>query len=69
MYFDELTTEVIADGRHLAPELLKLAWKIKGADRLALVTDANRGSTCPTVRTCLARAKEGRQSCAAMMSA
>jgi len=47
LYFDSLTTEVIADGKHLAPELLCLAWKIKGADRLALVTDANRALDQP----------------------
>ncbi len=47
LYFDELTTEVIADGKHLAPELLKLAHKIKGPDRLALVTDANRALELP----------------------
>ncbi|HVJ82065.1 MAG TPA: N-acetylglucosamine-6-phosphate deacetylase, partial [Planctomycetia bacterium] len=47
LYFEELTTEVIADGRHLAPELLKLALKIKGPDRLALVTDAMRGLDMP----------------------
>lgn len=44
---DELTTEVIADGRHLADELLRLAFKIKGARALALVTDAMRGMDCP----------------------
>jgi N-acetylglucosamine-6-phosphate deacetylase len=47
LYFDELTTEVIADGKHLAPELLRLAYKIKGPDRLALVTDANRALGMP----------------------
>ncbi len=44
---DELTTEVIADGKHLCPELLKLAYKCKGPDRLALVTDANRALDMP----------------------
>lgn len=47
LYFDELTTEVIADGKHLAPELLRLAYRIKGPDRLALVTDANRALDQP----------------------
>jgi N-acetylglucosamine-6-phosphate deacetylase len=47
LFFDELTTEVIADGRHLAPELLRLASKVKGPDRLALVTDANRALGMP----------------------
>jgi N-acetylglucosamine-6-phosphate deacetylase len=47
LYFDELTSEVIADGKHLAPELLLLAYKIKGPDRLALVTDCNRALDMP----------------------
>jgi len=47
LYFDELTTEVIADGRHLERELLLLALKVKGADRLALVTDCNRALDMP----------------------
>ena len=42
LYFDELYTEIIADGRHLPPELLKLIYKFKGADRIALITDAIR---------------------------
>lgn len=47
LYFDELTTEVIADGKHLQRELLQLALKIKGRDRLALVTDCNRALDMP----------------------
>src|SRR6185369_15179317 len=47
LYFDELTTEVIADGKHLNAELLKLAHKVKGPDRLALVTDSNRALDMP----------------------
>src|SRR5207253_2623415 len=47
LLFDELTTEVIADGKHLQRELLLLAYKIKGPDRLALVTDCNRALDMP----------------------
>ena len=47
LFFDELTTEVIADGKHLTPELLRLAYKIKGPDRLALVTDSMRAVDLP----------------------
>jgi N-acetylglucosamine-6-phosphate deacetylase len=47
LFFDELTTEVIADGKHLQVELLRLAHKIKGPDRLALVTDCNRALDMP----------------------
>ena len=39
---DELFVETIADGRHLPLELLKMIWKIKGDDRMCLVTDAIR---------------------------
>lgn len=47
LYFDELTTEVIADGKHLQRELLQLAYKCKGPDRLALVTDCMRALDMP----------------------
>jgi N-acetylglucosamine-6-phosphate deacetylase len=47
LFFDELTTEVIADGKHLQGELLRLAYKVKGPDRLALVTDCNRALDMP----------------------
>jgi N-acetylglucosamine-6-phosphate deacetylase len=47
LFFDELTTEVIADGKHLQAELLKLAYKVKGPDRLALATDAMRALDMP----------------------
>src|SRR5438132_9206837 len=47
LFFDELSTEVIADGKHLQRELLQLAYKIKGPDRLALVTDCNRALDMP----------------------
>jgi N-acetylglucosamine-6-phosphate deacetylase len=50
LYFDELTTEVIADGRHLSCDLLLLALKIKGIERLALVTDCSRALDMPDGR-------------------
>ncbi len=37
---DELYVEIIADGKHLPPELIKMIIKIKGADRVALITDS-----------------------------
>jgi N-acetylglucosamine-6-phosphate deacetylase len=43
----EMSTEVIADGCHLAPELLKFALAMKGPERLCLVTDANRALDLP----------------------
>lgn len=43
----EMSTEVIADGMHLAPELLRFAWKFKSPERLCLVTDCNRALDMP----------------------
>jgi N-acetylglucosamine-6-phosphate deacetylase len=47
LYFDELTTEIIADGKHLQRELLLLAYKIKGPEKLALVSDCSRALDMP----------------------
>lgn len=44
---EDMTTEVIADGRHLAPELLRFVLKMKGVDRTALVTDCMRALDAP----------------------
>lgn len=43
----EMSTEIIADGQHLAPELLEFAYRTKGPQRLLLVTDANRALGMP----------------------
>ena len=37
---DDLSVEIIADGKHLPPELIRLVLKIKGTDHVALVTDS-----------------------------
>jgi len=42
-----MSTEVIADGVHLAPELLEFAYRMLGPDRLCLVTDCNRALDMP----------------------
>ncbi|SMC65238.1 N-acetylglucosamine-6-phosphate deacetylase [Pedobacter africanus] len=44
---DEMDVEVIADGIHLPAALLQLVYKIKGASRTALITDAMRGAGMP----------------------
>ena len=46
----EMSTEVIADGCHLAPELLEFAYRQLGPRRLCLVTDANRALDMPPGR-------------------
>lgn len=37
---EDMYVEIICDGKHLPPELIKLIFKIKGADKIALVTDS-----------------------------
>lgn len=37
---DGFTVQVIADGKHLPAELLRLIFKCKGADKISLITDA-----------------------------
>ena len=56
---DGMTVEIIADGRHLPPELLKLIYKIKGPDATALVTDAIRAAGLPEGPSRLGSAENG----------
>lgn len=44
---DELDAEVIADGIHVHPENLRLLLKMKGVERILLVTDAMRAACMP----------------------
>ncbi|MBQ2806468.1 MAG: amidohydrolase family protein, partial [Clostridia bacterium] len=37
---DEMDVEIICDGKHLPPELIRLIYKIKGAEHIALITDS-----------------------------
>ena len=41
-----LTGEIIADGYHLPSSLMKLAYRMKGPEKLCLVSDAMRASGC-----------------------
>jgi N-acetylglucosamine-6-phosphate deacetylase len=43
----DMTTELIADGRHLSPELLRFVVAWKGAAKTALVTDCSRALDQP----------------------
>ncbi len=56
---DEICTEVIADGLHLPPELLRLIVKTKGTDRIVLITDAMRGAGMPDGEYLLGSLKRG----------
>lgn len=46
-YLLDMDVEIIADGVHLPAPLLKLVYKIKGADKTALITDAMRAAGMP----------------------
>lgn len=43
---DNMTVEVIADGRHLPSTIIRLVYKIKGVERTCLVTDALTYAAC-----------------------
>ena len=47
LYLDNVFAEIIADGKHLPPELLKFIYKFKGADKICLITDASRACGFP----------------------
>jgi len=44
---DRLTGEIIADGKHLPPTLMKMAYKCLGPDRLCVISDATSGAGLP----------------------
>ncbi len=46
-YNDDVTVELIGDGIHVPASMLKMTYKIKGADNIALVTDSIRAAGLP----------------------
>jgi len=56
---DDIDVEIIADGVHLPSPLLKLVYKIKGADKTALITDAMRAAGMPEGESILGNLKNG----------
>ncbi len=44
---DDVNVEFICDKLHISPEMIKLVFKVKGADRVMLITDAMRASGMP----------------------
>lgn len=44
---DHVTVEMIGDGKHLPPTLMRLAYKAIGPDRLCLISDATSGAGLP----------------------
>jgi N-acetylglucosamine-6-phosphate deacetylase len=49
---DELDVEIIADSKHLPIPLLQLIYKIKGALKTALITDAIRAARYQSDEEC-----------------
>lgn len=58
---DDLYVEVIADGKHLPKELLQLIYKIKGADRICLITDSMRAAGMPDGKYILGNLETGNE--------
>ncbi len=59
LLLDELTVEIIADGKHLPASLLKLIYKCKGADKIALCTDSIRAAGMPEGEFILGNPEDG----------
>lgn len=56
---EDMMVEVIADGCHLPPELLRLVYRQKGPERICLVTDSMRGAGMPDGLSMLGRLQDG----------
>ena len=58
---DGMTVEIIADGIHVPSSLLHLIVKLKGTDRIALVTDSMRGAGMPDGPSILGGLSDGQE--------
>ncbi len=58
---DELTVEVICDGKHLPHSMLNYVFRAKGTDKCALVTDAMRGAGMTEGKTILGSLENGQE--------
>ncbi len=56
---DQIVVEIIADGVHLPEPFLKLTHKVKGTDKIILVTDAMRAAGMPEGKSILGSLKRG----------
>lgn len=61
LLMDGMSVEIIADGAHLPASLLKLIYKVKGADRIALVTDSMRAAGLPEGESIIGSLKDGQR--------
>jgi len=60
-FIDAMTVEIIADGVHVPESLLKLIYKIKGAENIVLVTDSMRAAGMPEGKSILGGLKDGQE--------
>lgn len=49
----EMTVELVADGIHVPPAILKLVYEIKGVERISLITDAMSAAACTEASDCM----------------
>ena len=56
---DNIYAEVIADGLHVPPELLRFIYKFKGPDKMCLITDSMRGADMPEGMSKIGSLKKG----------
>ncbi len=56
---DDMNVELIADGIHLPPELLRYVLKFKSHDKITLITDSMRGAAMPEGESWLGSRKHG----------
>lgn len=59
LLLDDLTVEIIADGKHLPASLLKLIYKCKGSDRIVLCSDSIRAAGMPEGEFVLGNPEDG----------
>lgn len=60
-YHDGITLEVISDGIHVPAPLMKLLYKLKGAERIMLVTDSMRAAGMGEGESILGSLKDGQK--------
>ena len=58
---DGMTVEIIADGIHLPSSLLQLIYKIKGTEKIALITDSMRAAGMPEGKSILGSLANGQE--------
>lgn len=56
---DDMMVEVIADGCHLPVELLQMIYKIKGVDKICMITDSMRAAGMPEGEYVIGSLEEG----------